>query len=1009
LLRALLAAAALGLGVSPCVAQATSGNQDTVLVRVGEHKDFTRVVFDWAVKAEFQIERQGAVAVIQFDRPAAIKFDTGLTKRSRRLRNLESSDTPSGVRVTITAVEGAEFRESHSGPKVVIDIYASGAKPPAPAATPETTTAPAPAATAAPAAAATGLTPPPLKPATAAPVAPTATPAPVASEGTNSGAERAMPDAAAITPSGAMVVHTAPTTGRTVLRVTADGDGAVLRIDFSQPVAAAAFGRAGAVWLIFDQVTVFDLRNLAVADQAVLGDVVQIQHPTASVLRVTGNDLAVARLHQENSAWFVDFRNGVERPDVEIKQTAERDFAGRAKVILDPSGPSRPIAFNDPEMGDRLWVVPVRGTGEGIGVRHQWPEIRLLPARQGIVIEPLDDRVQVVTVDDKVEISLPEGLSVSNDGSKQPDAEAVAAEEASRPTLLAMEAWRRSDQGGFTEVRQMLQHVETQATPERKNVARLDLARFYFAHGLAAEAAGYIELIERSTGPTLDPELLLIKGASRLLLDDERGAGQSLNSPSLDGEAEGELWRAALAAANGEWEAATQGFEYKQRIIAAYPRPLRMRLTLLAALAEIEGGDPIAAVTALDALRADGLSREEADQVNHLEGRRALREGHLPAAKEIWFKLTHSSHLPTQAWAGYDLVDVGLTLKEITPAEAIERLDKLRYVWRDERFEFTLLQRLGTLYLDAGRIRDGLTLLRQAISNYPERREVGAIARQMSEVFRVAFLGPNGSKMTAVAAVALYDEFQELTPPDADGDRIVIQLIDNLVAMDLLQRAGDLLDDQVRHRLTGADRARTGARLADVRLLDRKPDAALEALSISAAPDLSEEVQLLRREIEVRALFEAGRAPEALALLENAADPAALLMRADMLWRLKEWSASAAALGDVLDKISGSEGGSPLPGVSVDTLVLNRAVALSLAGDQAGLRGLALEYGEAMARGPEAEPFAVLTADLGDVEGTRGMAERLASADRLTRFMDEYRKRLQTAANEAAAAAAAAQ
>src|SRR3990172_11399213 len=94
---------------------------------------------------------------------------------------------------------------------------------------------------------------------------------------------------------------------------------------------------------------------------------------------------------------------------------------------------------------------------------------------------------------------------------------------------------------------------------------------------------------------------------------------------------------------------------------------------------------------------------------------------------------------------------------------------------------------------------------------------------------------------------------------------------DRLVAMAPLPRAAALLEAQVKQRLSGIDKARVGARLAVIQLLDSNASGALHALKIS---DIAQEAMPLalaaeRRLLEARALFGLGRIGEALALLDG--------------------------------------------------------------------------------------------------------------------------------------------
>src|SRR3546814_15429766 len=87
----------------------------------------------------------------------------------------------------------------------------------------------------------------------------------------------------------------------------------------------------------------------------------------------------------------------------------------------------------------------------------------------------------------------------------------------------------------------------------------------------------------------------------------------------------------------------------------------------------------------------------------------------------------------------------------------------------------------------------------------------------MREVFASIYHGPGDPEVPPLRALALYQEFMELTPAGPEGDRIIAGLADRLVEVDLLDRPAELLEGQVRYRLQGADKARIGARRAPVR------------------------------------------------------------------------------------------------------------------------------------------------------------------------------------------------
>ena len=113
-----------------------------------------------------------------------------------------------------------------------------------------------------------------------------------------------------------------------------------------------------------------------------------------------------------------------------------------------------------------------------------------------------------------------------------------------------------------------------------------------------------------------------------------------------------------------------------------------------------------------------------------------------------------------------------------------------------------------------------------------------------------------------------------------------------------------LLDRQVRFRLQGVQKAQVGSRLALIRLLDRQPNTALEALDESVAPGLDPKLALQRKRLRARSVFELGDSETALKLIKSDNDRDADLLRADIFWRTKDW----VSAGKVFARLIGNAG-----------------------------------------------------------------------------------------------------
>jgi hypothetical protein len=262
----------------------------------------------------------------------------------------------------------------------------------------------------------------------------------------------------------------------------------------------------------------------------------------------------------------------------------------------------------------------------------------------------------------------------------------------------------------------------------------------------------------------------------------------------------------------------------------------------------------------------------------------------------------------------------------------------------------------------------------------------------MSQTFSRLFLKGEADKLPPVTAIGLFEEFRELSPPGAEGDEMVRKLADRMIAVDLLERAASLLDNQLRFRLNGVPKAETGTRLALVQLLDKKPQAALDTLRDSDVPDMPAELARDRRRLAARALADLGQTPLALARIDGDIDQEADLLRADILWRAQDWAGAAL----VLDRLAGNppDGKAPM-GDNQARQVLHLGVALALAADEPGLKRLRDRFGPAMERGSYKDVFRVVAANKGGpITDVRDIASQVAAVGPYQSFLAGYRQRV---------------
>ncbi|HWI26964.1 MAG TPA: hypothetical protein VN668_08325 [Stellaceae bacterium] len=929
-----------------------TGAAAIVGLRFGEHPGFRRVVFDWNGRIDYTFSEAKGVAHLRFSRLAKID----VASLSRALPDLSPRLEQQGdaTALSFAVPAGTRFRDFHSGNSVVLDVL-GGAPPPA-----------------AQARGGGGITPPPEL------IEPSA-----------GGAQQPRPALGAPRPLTRPLSQASPPPGSLPVHYALAPQGASLRFDWQKPVPAAVFRRGEALWIVFAGPRPLDLNELRRATGDVIERADQLPEAKATVLRLVARPGINPSLRRSDNSWIVDLRPQELRAEAPVAVTV-RPGAATPDVLFGLSEPSEPLWLHDPEIGDTLVVVPASESGRGIAREQNFVDFSVLASVQGIVLRPNADDLRVQRAEGGLEVTRPGGLVLSPPSDRE-----LARQPGGLGRLFDFADWKGPSTNTFLQQRSRLELAAAAAPASFRSKPRLALARFYFANLFAPEAEGVLDAIRRDD-PNLmaDPSVLLMSGAVHLMIGDEAQAAQELGQKSLDNEPEALLWRASLSADLGDWKLAAHGFALSSNLMPRYPQALRDRFALQAAQAFLQTGQPPEAQAMTQLVLKSNPPLGDKAMALYLDGKRALAQGDFSHAIDLWTEVAGMNDRPSRARALYARTMAEFGAKRIDRPAAIKQLDRLRFAWRGDRFEFDLLRKIGELKLADGDQRGGFDALREAGTDFPDYPESKAVLQELSDGLAEVFLGKDAEQVPPLKALALYDEFKDYAPVGERGDAIVRRLVDRLVAIDLLDQAASLLQDEVTHRPMGRDKARVATQLALIRLLDNNPTDALKALDIDVGKDVPTELQRQRQQLRARALAQLGRTDGALAILANDTSRDADRLRADIFWRTHNWTEAAKALARLAPP--------PAADGSIDKassqLVLNWASALTLAGDHQGLAKLRDTYGKAMAATPLADAFRVVagesTATGPSTDDPVSVASRVAEVSELQSFMASYKQRL---------------
>ena len=994
MLRLLHLVLACAIGV---VAFSSAGMaQQSVITRAGVHSDYARIVFEWPKKTEFSASIAGKELRIVFGN----SFKTDYSDVTRRLsgyigppKNLAGGKE---VRFPLRREVGLQTRQF--GNRFIIDLLKSS---PALAEKPGTQPQPRPEIPLSEPA------PPPdgKKVPDVAQVTSERDPAEAQADRENAASieqakkKQEQEEAAAKALTAAKFIEDEKQAAivrdgqiEFELRVKEIAGGLRLRFPFPEDVSAAVFLRGDNLWVVFDKPAHIDLSIISLLKRDVIQEAEQLDDQDATVLTFKVAPGYVPHAGRRHSVWQVDLLKEAAAPDGIFPVIREPETGTGGLVRVKAGNPAPPVKAFDPAVGDTLVITPVLESGHALVQNRKYVDFDLLATVQGVAIAPTTDRLQVKSLPGSIEISSLTGLLISDDVARNLGRNRAAGVMPQAPANMEFERWARGTNATYHDTRrQLLANIAGSKLVER-SANRMTLAQFYLAHGLAAESRSALNVMAaEDANAAKDPYYLGISGVTNYYLARYKEAEKDLTDNSLGSDSHAKLWLGAVKARQGLWKDSLGAFDSGFAVIGKYPDKIRAEMRVLAGMAALQAGEDERAERELNNVPDKNLPSYLESEAMMLRARLFEARGKTDEALRGYDEVITRHYLPTAVPARLARLLLLNRLGSLDNEKTIGQLEALRYAWRGDDTELRVLEALGERYIANKNYREGLTVMRAAVTYYPDTDRSRRIADQMHEVFATLFLQEGAKSMPAVKALALYYDFRELTPLGSEGDEMIRRLGERLVAVDLLDEGIELLDHQVRNRLEGAAKAQVAARLAVIQLLNKMPDKALETIQRTRQTRLPEDLTFRRLILEARALMELSEFEQALELIAGFDQGEANLLRADIYWASQDWPMAAISLLKVLD---GAPADKPLEAAGQGQ-VMRAAIAFALAGQQEGLDRLRNRYGGAMAAGVYAGGFDVITrSSSGNGVGFRQLASTIAGIDTLRDFMASYRRDL---------------
>jgi tetratricopeptide (TPR) repeat protein len=887
LLRSSVAAACIASVAAPSVNAAgpVAASRGALDVRVAQAAEFSRLEFHWAGSAKMTSKRDGQVLTLRFNRDA--NPDTAALRLSppRWVKAVDVRHSFGALEIVLTLADDADARLGEADGSNFVNIFARAGAPAGPS-----------------------------QQAAAAP--------PV-------GRPNPMP------PGG-------------VVRGALEREDAQVKLtfDWAAPAGAAVFRRGEAVWVVFDTPAKLDISKFP-ASTARYTKIQVFKGADYSALRIVTPAGQPFAAEGQGGRWSISLGAGSDATPDAIR-VARDESVSPATLTAVLAGVTKSVWVNDPAVGDRLLVAPALAPSKGLPSRREYVEMALLPSAQGLAAETYASDLMVSVDGDLLRIGRPKGLVLSPVSASTPPAEVAAGapQPMAMPALLDLENWPKTGSGGFLARYNALQGAIPAASEgEDKNGdigARMALARFLVGSGMSYEAVGVLNAAARKHQTLLgDAEFRGLRGVARVMANRLAEADADFSSPVLADDPSAAQWRGYISTQQGEWADARQKFASGGRALDLFPALWRARFLHAQAEAALGTGDLVGAARLIDAaLKQPKIPVEDQLDIRLTQARMFETKGEKTRALRMFQAIAKAPIDRIAAPAMLHATQLRLAKGQINAATAADQLNQLRFRWRGDGVELETIRGLGKLYVDQGRYREALEVLRSA-GNQSDRPEAIALRNDLNNAFRTLFLDGLADGMQPIQAVGLFYDFQELTPLGADGDQMVRNLVRRLVDVDLLDDAAKLLKYQVDNRLDGVPRAQVATDLAWIYLMNKQPESALQAINDTRTTILPPALNAERRMATARAYMGLGRFDAALDLVETDNSKDSQEIRADIAWKQRTWPQAGALYEKALgDRWKGQGALSP----GDEARLLRSSVAYSLADDDASLGRLRQRY-----------------------------------------------------------------
>ncbi|WP_331255644.1 hypothetical protein [Candidatus Bealeia paramacronuclearis] len=702
-----------------------------------------------------------------------------------------------------------------------------------------------------------------------------------------------------------------------LLEITNSENGAELKFNFKDIPGLAAYERNGKIYLIFDRNIKLETKGALSPEVGVMA--LKSQGPISVMTFILTNPGNYFVSLQDNKWVFnIDWIEKKSRTKELKPFQGTFTLSSDNKVMYALALPEKgtPYVMTDEGKGDPLVIVPLKNDGYALSQNHKYVDFEVIPTQQGIVIAKRRSDLEAQVQNAQFQLHSPQGLVISSQKDRERERKTMKT-----LALYEFKTWQHNDVD-FQEFQRATENKAAELPAGKKTEPYLDLIRHNLAHGRAVEAIGLLRVVDQED-PRLkyDINFHALRGAARFMIGDSQLALEDLKYEELKNEPESKLWQGFALAGQGNIKDGLALIEQNLPFLTLYPQPIKSMLVLKGAHAALAGNNVALTHKLLDLLKNEKIPAPHQEDYKLVLGLLEKAEKNTEKAGEQLEEVANGPDNKASVYAELEVILSNLESHDLSPKEAIEKLEKLRYSWRGDEVEFDILDALGKLYIGEGDYRKGLSAMASAVQHYPKAKGFDDLSKRLHQAFSDLFLEKNSTKIPALTAISLYQSFKSLTPQGAEGDTIVLGLADRLMTLDLADQAIALLQERL--KLSPQANMPLIKKLAQAYISQKDGEGAQKMIDDALLQEMDEGDRKSLRRLKAQIYEKNKQYDDALNLLSTDETFEGLSQKAEIYGIKNQFPEAAATLGRALEQKKPSE--TPARSILNYALYLNKA------------------------------------------------------------------------------------